>query len=313
MIDTDTPLTFTANFTADVLAKANRFRQQQRSPQKAEQVYLNTLAVYAVEFYCLCMGVEVRTAESDSETPALQTLLDVADLAIDKGHIECRPVLPQQDTCPVPPEAMDERLGYVMVEIDLENRAAKLLGFSKTTPAGVLSREMLQPLDDLIDVLVPPEPLVDTVISAVQTLGRVPTKLGNWLNEIFEAPWQPPELALAASYRGVTEPASGKTAAQKERAKVIVVGEYQFVLVVKITPMADAELDILIKLHPGGDQVLPQGLLLELLDNEANVAMTATAKAADNFIAINFQIETQEAFNLRITAGSSTITEAFMS
>ena len=314
MIDISTPLTFAVNFPADLLAKANGFRRQQQSSQKAQQVYLNTLAVYAVQFYCDCMGDATQLSDSDSWHPAMQTLLDTAALVVPGGSLECRPVLQGMDTCPVPPEAIDERLGYVMVEIDIENGGATLLGFSKTASQGTLHRSDLQSLEDLIDILIPAEPLPEKLQSVVRSLEQVPTQLSSWLNNLFEEPWQPAELVLAASYRSIASITdSPEMTNQQERAKLLTVGSHSLILVVQITQVTQTELDILLKVHSGVERVLPQGLLLELLDDDANVAMATTAEAADNFRALDFQIEPQEAFGVRITVGNDSITESFVS
>jgi hypothetical protein len=51
-----------SNFTVSVLRPAHqlaeKFCQHQSNLQKAEQVYLNTLAVYAVNYHLQCLGFE---------------------------------------------------------------------------------------------------------------------------------------------------------------------------------------------------------------------------------------------------------------
>lgn len=316
MIDTTEPLIFTVNFPIDVLASANGFRHQQQSLQKAEQVYLNTLAVYAVQFYCDCMGIETQLSGSDSWNPAMQTLMDTAALTVQGSTLECRPILSGMDACQVPLEVLDERLGYVMVEINIESSTATLLGFAPTVHQGALHRTDLQSLDSLIDILIPTEPIPEAIQAISTSLEQIPTQLSDWLNSIFEAQWQPPELVFAASHRGLSSTTDFSDAAgitQQERAKSLVVGKHNLVLVVQVARYTDANLDVALKVSPGVKRVLPPGLLLELLDDEAAVAMVTTAKAADNFIALDFQIEPQEAFSVRITVGYDSIIESFMS
>ncbi|WP_414582277.1 DUF1822 family protein [Scytonema sp. PCC 10023] len=76
------PLTFTVTLTLSAHSKAKQFARHQSNPQKAKQVYNNTLAVSAVNFYLQCLGFETDLEKSDSWNPAMQSLMDVADLEV---------------------------------------------------------------------------------------------------------------------------------------------------------------------------------------------------------------------------------------
>src|SRR4028119_1342757 len=98
-------LTFTVPLTLEAHRIAQQFHKHQSNPKKAKQVYLNTLAVYAVNFYLNCLGIETAHSASDSWNPAMRTLANIADLEVrDLGKLECRPVLPEAKICDVPPE-----------------------------------------------------------------------------------------------------------------------------------------------------------------------------------------------------------------
>lgn len=85
--------------------RALRFQQQHCNPTKAEQVYLNTLAVSAVDFYLRKLKIETNLVASCSHYRVYQTLMDIADLEIPAvGKLECRPVLPGADVVSIPPE-----------------------------------------------------------------------------------------------------------------------------------------------------------------------------------------------------------------
>src|SRR6478672_10226529 len=93
------PITQTAYNTAQ------RFSLQQPNPQKAEQVHLNTLAVYAVNDYLQLMGIPTEVTAGDSWNPVMRLCTDVADLEVTgKGRLECRPVKISESTCHVPLE-----------------------------------------------------------------------------------------------------------------------------------------------------------------------------------------------------------------
>ncbi|MFM6408572.1 MAG: DUF1822 family protein, partial [Microcystis sp.] len=133
---------------------AREFSGQQENTAKARQVLLNTLAVRAVGFYCRnLLSVETDFENSDSWDSSARILMDVADLEIKGlGKLECRPIRPGEKVCYVPPEVWEDRIAYVIVEIDEKRKMANILGFVKKVDAEQVSIEQLQPLEDLIDV-----------------------------------------------------------------------------------------------------------------------------------------------------------------
>ena len=62
---------------------AREFCQQQKDPDKARQVYLNTLAVRSVNFYCHdLLKIETELEKSQSWDKKTRFLMDVADLKV---------------------------------------------------------------------------------------------------------------------------------------------------------------------------------------------------------------------------------------
>ena len=141
-------LTFSVPITRDWYQVAKTFSREQHEPGKAQDVYLNTLAVYAVNFYLQCLEVETEPA-SDSSNPALGSLMNV--MVKDWGKLECRPVLPGDQVCDIPPESRQDRVGYVVVEINQSSNQAKLLGFAKTALEGSLEISKIDSLEQLIN------------------------------------------------------------------------------------------------------------------------------------------------------------------
>lgn len=130
---------------------AEQFSLRQKDPQKAKQVYFNSLAVYAVRFYMKCMGIETDWEKSESWEFVTQTLLDVADLDLPGlGKLECRPVLLESESVSIPLDVHEDRIGYVVVQFDDSLDHATLLGFFAIAPKEEeLSLNQLQPLEDL--------------------------------------------------------------------------------------------------------------------------------------------------------------------
>jgi hypothetical protein len=112
----------------------------------AEKVYLNTLAVYAVESFLQEAGIDTHWAASDSWQPSLATPIDVADLeVVGVGKIECRPVLLDR-AVPVelPLTAVADRLAYVAVGFGAMLDRAQLLGFVYEYPPNTLALSVRQ-------------------------------------------------------------------------------------------------------------------------------------------------------------------------
>lgn len=149
---------FTVPLTSKAYKLAKSFKSQYENSTKAQQVYLNTLAVYAVETYCECLGIETDLENSDSLNPVMQPLMNIADLEIEGiGKIECRPVLPEDEFCYIPVDTWENRIGYIVVEIDELSREATLLGFYPPVNALEMMEEIsldsFLPLESFIDYL----------------------------------------------------------------------------------------------------------------------------------------------------------------
>ncbi|MFL9458677.1 MULTISPECIES: DUF1822 family protein [Nostocales] len=181
----ETLSTFTS-FISPVSRKlARQWSKQQATPEKKQQVLLNSLSVSFVNFYLNCMGFETDIEASDSWNPVQQTLMNVADLQIKGlGKLECLPILENAQSIYVPPEVQSNRVGYVAVQISQNLREATLLGFVKKFTEESLSINQLQPLEHLFYCLEECTQLtkVDFTIQ-----GFVDLKV--WLEKSFEIDW----------------------------------------------------------------------------------------------------------------------------
>ncbi len=145
--------TFTIPLSFEAHSLAQQMRCQQSNPQKSKQVYLNTLAVYAVGFYLRCLGIETDATQSDSRNLTYLKFMDVADLWVkDVGKLECRPVLPGSTTLQIPAEAWSDRIGYIAVEMSQSLKQATLLGFTDTAVVET-SLNQLRSMADFLEYL----------------------------------------------------------------------------------------------------------------------------------------------------------------
>jgi hypothetical protein len=133
---------------------ADYFCQQHSDFALAEQVYLNTLAVYAVNCCLRSLGIATDLEASDSWNPIMRSRLAVADLVVrDKGKVECCPVMPGEDFIEISEEVLSDRVGYIFVEINAEMSEGKLLGFVEKINEKRLSLLTLFSLDNLPEYL----------------------------------------------------------------------------------------------------------------------------------------------------------------
>ncbi|MEK0185840.1 DUF1822 family protein [Microcoleus anatoxicus] len=137
---------------------AHKFASKQANSQKVKQVYLNTLAVYAVQDFLNWLGIETDLNAGDSWHSVVRCFQNVADLVIPNlGKLECRPVLPGQTVISLPPEVTEDRIAYIGVQFQEQLNEVQLLGFYPTidpqAPLEEIEIASLQPIETLIDYI----------------------------------------------------------------------------------------------------------------------------------------------------------------
>ncbi|MBD0266921.1 MAG: DUF1822 family protein [Cyanobacteria bacterium Co-bin8] len=323
----DDATTFSVPLALTAHTQAERFRQQHANPVKAKQVYLNTLAVYAVNFYLDCLAIDTDLAHSKSWNPIQQTLLDTADLLVNhRGCLECRPVLPEATTLNVPTETHQDRIGYVAVQLDRDLRQATLLGFLASVSTERVPLEQLQPLETLAEHLekcaaVAPVGSSETGAATVPESQSPPiaSRLSQWLQNLAAAGWQTVEQALtpqqpAFGFRG-ERPLEADTPPVVQRRKQIQLPEAEgspIQLTIGLSPLPESEMEIWVQVSPTGDQrYLPPHLHLLVLDDLDTEVMQAEARSTEA-IRLRFTGTIGEQFSLKLTLGNTSMIEAFV-
>ncbi|HEY9834299.1 MAG TPA: DUF1822 family protein [Stenomitos sp.] len=350
MNQTAESLTFKVLLSFEAHALAEQQRRQHTQPQKAKQVYLNSLARYAVDFYCRCMGLETELEASESHHPFMQKFMDVADLNVKHlGKLECRPVLPESKVFEVPPEAWDNRIGYVAVQLNSSLKEAILLGFvpSVAHQQGIIPLSELRSLADfpayLSEFSQAPEPAAPHVVN-----------LHNWLEGSVEVGWQTidqlfttRQASLASAFRSRTLRFRGKTkheliqilqTTQDEETRwqaaeslweldpnhpasgvrrVADLGfhlaGYAVALMVAVLPKRDRSMSILLRVYPLASQShLPLGLQLIVLDEAGNTFSEVPAREQDNYIQFKFTADAGDRFSVKVALNEASITENFL-
>ncbi|HEY9674764.1 MAG TPA: DUF1822 family protein [Waterburya sp.] len=297
------PWIFTVPLALEAHARAEQFRRYQSNPDKAKQVYLNTLAVYAVNIYLQCRGFDTDLETSDSWNPAMQMLLDTADLVVrNRGRLECRPVLPNAEVVCTPAEVWSERIGYVAVRLSESLREATLLGFVEKVATSELPLSELRSLEELPRYLNQTQPLVN---------------LSQWFENIFATGWQaleglldtePTELAFSfrSRFRSVPE---------VKRCKLIDVGTpgQSVAVIVAITQESEQEMDIRVEVQPPeGQPYLPSNLQLMVLDEDGEAVIDARARSDNKSIQLDFVGEPGDRFSVKVALGEVSVTEKFV-
>jgi len=321
MIQLDKSLTFAVPLSFEAHSIARQFHRLQSNRQKAKQIYLNTLAVYAVDFYLQCLGVETDVEHSDSRNPLYLKFMNVADLCVKSlGRLECLPVLAGTTVCHVPPEVTSERIGYIVVEINRSLKQATLLGFTSTA-------ETELPLNQLRSLAELPEYLNQIQQAAKSTSnGKILVNLSQWFDNIFETGWQRIEALLSTKATDLAFSSRSTEELQKsytENSAVSVCGgklidlglqlaDRQVALIVKLVPKSELEVDIRLRVYPAKGQIyLPPSLQLIVWD-ESGTSLQTQARSIDNWIQLEFSGELGESFSAKVALGDASVTENFV-
>lgn len=297
---------------------AQQFANNQPNPKKAEQVRLNTLAVSVVNDYLQMMEVPTDLIASDSWNPIMQLCTDVADLVVPSvGRLECRPVQLHEQVCAVPPETWEERVGYVIVQVDEAHTEAKLLGFIKKVTTETIPLNQLQPVEALIDRL---EQLRTCPVDALVNLSQwfIGQCQAGW--QTVEDLWNSLEVRPAYAFRSpvsTSDTVFNLKEAVTRRAKLIDLGiqivNQPVMLIVEIAPEANGQTNVRLQLHSTGEQIyLPAGVELKVLDTSGAVFLEAQARSADNYLQLQFRGELEEQFRVRVSLDDMSITENFV-
>ena len=303
-----------------ITTQARRIAQQNADQipdaPTAQQVYLNTLAVLAINDYLQMMGIDTDLKASDSFNPVLRLAADVADLKVTGlGHLECRPVTPGESTCHIPIDVWNDRIGYAIAQIDEPARRATLLGFVPSVTTEELPISQLQPLEALLRHL---HQLRQPATA------ETPTILSQWFENLFAAGWQTietlfgsdsgnlaPNFRASSSVRDLTE---GSVRAAKLIDLGIELGSQTVTLLVAIIPEADGQVGICVQLHPvPGETYLPPDLVLAVLSETGERLQLVRSRSLDNYIQLpRFQGHPSECFRIQIALDRVSLTEYFM-
>ncbi len=318
--------TLTIPFSSNDHNLARKYSQLQSSAAKAKQVYLNILAVCAVNFYLNCLSIKTNLLESDSFNPLLLKFMDVADISLPKlGQLECRPVPPNAETLDIPPDVCSDRIGYVAVRLSHSLKQAVILGFTTTASARV-------PLSQLRSLEEFPEYLhqlqqkswhshsSDSHAFVVPKVSeRSAIKLSDWFEGVVEAGWQTIETLIKVNYarpvvvRDMEQPKK-KVKLAKAIDLGIQLGNDSVLLALALTTQPDETINILVQVYPSsGTSYLPKNLELKMLADSGKVLQKTVSGSLNNYAQLRrFSGQQGDRFSIEITLDEVTVEENFV-
>jgi hypothetical protein len=158
-------------------------------------------------------------------------------------------------------------------------------------------------------------PVSTVSIESQNYANKTTTKLGKWLQDIFEESWYAidalvsPEANLAFSTRNLIMAA--------RRGKLIdlgmQLGHKTVALLVNITEEPEDKVGILVQLHPTcGDRYLPSNVTLKLLSKAGKTLQEVQARHQDNYIQLKpFKGESGKCFSIEVSILDIKICEKF--
>ncbi|WP_414622800.1 DUF1822 family protein [Calothrix sp. CCY 0018] len=313
-------LAFTLTIDGKMINIAEKFSNMHHA-QKSQEVYLNVLAILAFNFYCQCMEIETDLDKSYGLDGIMPHLINTATLFIkDKGLLECRPVIPKQEFCQIPSEVLSERIGYVVVEIDEDNRQARILGFVESVESEKLPLNQLDSLRDFLTYLHKLEPIkvkeyasnpAGIIENATNRINEEIVKLSKWFDGILDNGWEA-NLAIAKSISPVETSANQETGA----AKFIHLKHPSepLLLILRQTQLSSNEVEIVLRLYPASESIfLLDGIKMALQDDQDKIIPQLEKQSkASNWLQLKFKGNIGDKFGLKISLEEDSILEKFV-
>ncbi|WP_414526958.1 DUF1822 family protein [Nodularia chucula] len=308
------PFFITVPLTLENHECAKRFASEQSASAKVKQVYLNTLAVLAVDSFLRWMEFETDLNASDSWHPIIRRFNNVADLVLpDLGRLECRPFLAAENSLILPSEVIGDRIGYIAVKFVENLQQVEILGFLPAcenieTPE-IISLNDLHPLAELTNYLLNLPPIAEEELAPENTdePNLSVELLRRWLENNYDGEtWQKPEQILVSSglrNQKINIPLNCS------RAKVINLGNHLVIILISLTVEVENEMKITVSLYPGDTEPnLPLGIILKLLDEDGDlIAGDDYPEPMIELTEVDFNTE----FSIEVTLGEDRFVEFF--
>lgn len=278
--------------------KAKDFADRQSNYQKAQQVYLNTLAVLSANQYLQRAGIQTDLENSNGYNLAMQTMLDNAELNLPEyGVINCRPINEADQFLDIPDETSTATILNLAVVIRQDFSAAHFLGFTSQVTTEQIPLQELHCVRNLTTFLelhkYRNKPLIHN-----QNLDT--SKLSGWLTASGESGWsdlttrviQNLNLNMLASSERSLAFRNSSSLADTDQSNKLLEGvskiklwelnqqnhDHKIAIIVNVLPTTEDEVDIAIQLLPTDhNRYLPVGIIIKILDDhDKNILQVET-------------------------------------
>lgn len=316
--------------TQSAFAIADRFAAAQPAGSKRDQVRQNTLAVQVVADYLHLMGIATAISDSDSWNAVTQLCSNVADLVIPGvGRLECRPVTDFTADCYIPADVWHDRIGYVVVHLDLDvKQEGLILGYVPAVTQENLPLSQLGTIDDLLTHLFELRTQTQANSTSVQPqVAQQPgrTKLTQWLevpleelDRFMESGWQaieqllsPAQLAPAYAVRHDPQDPDAVTLVTQAKRLDWQRGDIPVIFMAGVAELPEA-VRIRIQvfaIEPTSN--LPQDLRLQVLDETGHIFLETVSGHHDRGLQLVFEGEKGESFTVQLDWQGETLIEHF--
>jgi hypothetical protein len=246
-------LALTIDLPKHILDRASSLKSEAgASSNDDRQVYLNSLALYAADWYLQCLNF--ITHHEDRADWWIYHLTRSALLEVVKiGKLECIPVIGDATTVTISSDLQEDRIGYLFVRLNDTLTSAEIIGFMpkysklvRLVGAASPLENRLQSTDELIDYLCD--------LEAQSKLAPV-IKMAAWFAGIFDGIWLDVDtLPLAPAYRSRLRQQEVLSLKSIARGQEIKLGDTPdspiVVLTIKNEQMDEVNSDITLQLSP---------------------------------------------------------------
>lgn len=294
------------------LQVAQRVASQSQVAAVQTKLYLNSLALQAATIYFQGLELPMSPKLADSDQAGWSLMTGSFDLHLTGlGSLECCAVLPGVTHAAISPESWENRIGYLIVEIDEHDRAAKILGFVKSANDRLeVPLSEIESLDSLLDYL-----------EALEQNNSLASRLSQWLQAAELAAmkgWQLIEESLAPRNPQLAVRSLPITSNQLRFKRSLIISQDPAALdlVLALRPMSDRKVGVTISLRSQlPNQAFPEDLAVTMItdDNDQapiNLTPNATSKTTNGDL-IAFSGSPGDRFSVLITTGDYTYSESF--
>ena len=300
----------------------------------SESMYLNVLAIAAVDHYLKRLGYGTHYQTEALTNPVLQAFLDVAPIELlaplsneaegsttpqSYGLLECRRVMPNDHIMSIPDAAIHAgRLAYIAVQFNDDLSKVHLLGYVSEADTEVGTEKIplnaLRSLDELCEYL---KQLKPERFSMSQVIN-----LRQWFDAVFPLDWKAIASVLqfqqieAQFHQTQMVPARirKRTTERIERGCVISLGHQglQVSMVMSIEKISTYQYSVGVEFWPTEGKYLPDGLQLSILDDQDQTVLEAQTRDDHQKLELKFEGETNDCFSVRIGTSDMSVTKQFM-